>query len=64
MLSIKPKTAFTNILEGGLPPTAINGHFDHYAKTDISEPPAVLFKTVSSLSHLRLTSKYCLSIFR
>ena len=23
MLSIKPKTAFTNILEGGLPPTVI-----------------------------------------
>ena len=52
MLSIKPKTAFTNILEGGLPPTAINSHFDRYAKTDIPEPPAVLFKTVSSLSHL------------
>ena len=33
MLSIKSKTAFTNILEGGLPPTAINGHFDRYTKT-------------------------------
>ena len=30
MLSIKSKTAFTNILEGGLQPTAINGHFDRY----------------------------------
>ena len=49
MLSIKPKTAFTNILEGGLPPTAINGHFDRYAKTNISEPPAVFNKTASSL---------------
>ena len=39
MLSIKPKTAFTNILEGGLPPTAINGHFDRYTKTILSEPP-------------------------
>ena len=48
MLSIKPKTAFTNILEGGLPPTAINGHFDRYAKIDISEPTAVFYKTVSS----------------
>ena len=28
MLSIKSKTAFTNILEGDLPPTAINGRFD------------------------------------
>ena len=49
MLRFKPKTAFTNFLEGGLPPTAINGHFDRYAKTDISEPPAVLNKTVLSL---------------
>ena len=49
MLSIKPKTAFTNILGGGLPPTAVNGHFDRYAKTDISEPPAVFSKTTSSL---------------
>ena len=49
MLSIKPKTVFTNILEGGLPPTPINGHFDRYTKTIISEPPAVLYETVSSL---------------
>ena len=48
MLSIKPKTAFTNILEGGLPPTAINGHFDRYTKIILSEPPAVLYETVSS----------------
>ena len=32
MLSIKPKTAFTNILEGDLPPMTINGHFDRYTK--------------------------------
>ena len=49
MLSIKPNTAFTNILEGGLPPTAINSHYDRYTKIDISEPPAVLNKTVSYL---------------
>ena len=49
MLSIKPKTAFTNILERGLPPTAINGHFDRYMKTILSEPSAVLYETVSSL---------------
>ena len=49
MLSIKLKTAFTNILEDGLPPTAINGHFDRYTKTIISEPPDVLYETVSSL---------------
>ena len=49
MLTIKPKTAFTTILEGGLPPTAVNGHFDRYANIDIFEPPAVLNKTVSSL---------------
>ena len=49
MLSIKPKTAFTNILEGGLPPTPINGHFDRYTKTIISKPPGVLYETVSSL---------------
>ena len=49
MLSIKSKTAFTNILEGGLLPTAINGHFDRYAKTIISEPPTVLYEIVSSL---------------
>ena len=42
MLSIKPKTAFTNILEGGLPPTAINSYFDRYTKTIIPEPLAVL----------------------
>ena len=52
MLSIKPKIAFTNILEGGLPPTAINGHFDRYTKTILSEPPAVLYETVSSLCHV------------
>ena len=49
MLSIKPKTAFTNFLEGGLPATAIYGHFDRYTKTDVSELPAVLNKTVSCL---------------
>ena len=49
MLSIKPKTTFTNILEGGLPPTAINCHYDRYTKTIISELPAVLNKTVSPL---------------
>ena len=48
MLSIKPKNAFTNILEGGLTPTAINGHYDRYAKTISSEPPAVLCETISS----------------
>ena len=42
MLSIKPKTAFTNIFVGGLPPMAVNGHYDRYTKTIISEPPAVL----------------------
>ena len=49
MLSIKSKTAFTNILEGDLPPTAINSPFDCYIKTIISEPPNVLYETVSSL---------------
>ena len=49
MLSIRPKTVFIIFLKGGLPPTAINGHFDCYTKTDISEPPAVLNKTVSYL---------------
>ena len=49
MLNIKPKTALTNSLEGGLSPTAINGHFDRYTKTIIFEPPAVLYETVSSL---------------
>ena len=48
MLSFKLKTAFLNILEGGLPPTAINGHFDRYAKTISFKPPAVLCETVSS----------------
>ena len=52
MLSIKPKTAFTNILEGGLPPTAINGHFDRYTKTILSEPPAVLYETYDSFSNI------------
>ena len=47
MLSIKPKTAFTNILEGGLPPTAINGHFDRYKKIILSKPPAVLYDSGS-----------------
>ena len=42
MLSIKPKTAFTNILEYNLPPTAISGRSDRYTKIDISEPFAVL----------------------
>ena len=46
MLSFTSKTAFRNILEGGLPPTAINGHYDRYTKTVISEPPGVLDKTV------------------
>ena len=32
MLSIKPKIAFTNILEDVLPPTAISDHFDRYRK--------------------------------
>ena len=49
MLIIKPKIAFTNILEGGLPPTAINGHYDRYIKATIFEPPAVLYKTISFL---------------
>ena len=49
MLSIKSITAFTNILEGGLPPMAINGHFDCYTNIIISEPPAVLYGTVLSL---------------
>ena len=49
MQSIKPKIAFTNILEGGSPPTVINDHFDAYAKTFISECPPGLYKTVSSL---------------
>ena len=48
MVSIKPKTAFTNILEGGSPPTAINGHYDRYTKRIVSEPSAILYKTVSS----------------
>ena len=49
MLSIKPKTAFTNILEGRLPTTAINGHCKRHTKTIICEPASVLYKTVSSL---------------
>ena len=36
MLNIKPKIAFRNILESGLPPTAINGHYDRYTKTIVS----------------------------
>ena len=48
MLSIKPKTAFTNILEVGLPPKAINGHYDRYTKTISSKPPAVIYEIVSS----------------
>ena len=53
MLSIKQKTAFTNILEGGLPPTAINGHFDRYTKTILSEPPAVLlYEIYDSFSNI------------
>ena len=43
MLSIKTKTAFTNILGSGLSPKAINGHYDRYTKNVVSEPPAVLF---------------------
>ena len=49
MRNIKLKTAFTNILEGGLPPTAINDYYYRYTKTIISELPAVLYKTISSL---------------
>ena len=52
MLSIKPKTAFTNILEGGLPPTAISGHFDRCTKIILSEPPAVLYETYDSFSNI------------
>ena len=52
MLSIKLKTAFTNDLEGGLPPTAINDQFDRYAKTIRFNPSAVLCDTVSSSSHV------------
>ena len=68
MLSIKPKTAFTNILEGGLSPTAINSHYDRRTKTIISEPPVVLYKIVSSLRLYDtygswLIFKHCLSIF-
>ena len=48
MLSIKTKTAFTNI-SGGLPPTAINGHYERYTKAIISESPAVFYMTVSFL---------------
>ena len=48
MLSIKPKTAFTNILEVGLPLTAINRHCDRYTKTISSKPPAAIYETVSS----------------
>ena len=35
MLTIKLKTAFTNILEGGLPPTTINGYYNRYINTII-----------------------------
>ena len=62
MLSIKPKTAFTNISESGLPPTAINDHFDLYTKTIISEPPAILYKTVS-FSMTRVTHFQTLSFY-
>ena len=49
MLTTKPKTALTNILEGDLSTTVISGHYDRYATTIISEPSTVLYKTVSSL---------------
>ena len=63
MLSIKPKNAFTNILEGGLPPTAISGHCDRYTKTIISKPPAVLYiitLSMTGVTHFQTS----LSIFR
>ena len=49
MLSSEPKTTFTDILDGGLLSTAINGHYDRFTKTIIFELPAVFYKTVSSL---------------
>ena len=49
MLNIKPKIAFTYILEDVLPPTAISGHFDRYRKKHCSELTAILYKTVSIL---------------
>ena len=52
MLSINPKIAFTNILEGGLPPTAINGHFDRYIKTIISERLPVLYDRMVSMTRM------------
>ena len=52
MLGIKPKTAYTNILEGGLPLMAINGHYERYTKTIIFNSPAVLYRTVLFLWHL------------
>ena len=49
MLSIKPKTVLTNILEDSFSPTAIYGHFDRCRKVIVSELPAVLdMKTVSA----------------
>ena len=52
MLSIKPKNTFTNVLEHGLPPTAIIDHYDRYTKSISSKPLAVLYKTISSLCHV------------
>ena len=49
MLSIKPKIAFTIILEASLPPMAVNSYYDHYTKNIISKSSAVLYKTLLSL---------------
>ena len=49
MPSILPKTVYTNIFEGSLPTMTINGHYDCYTKTDISETPAVGNNTISSI---------------
>ena len=62
MLSIKPKIALTSFLNGDLPPTVINRHFDRYTKTIISESSAALYKT-RIVSMTRMTRFQTLSFY-
>ena len=60
LLSIKPKTVLTNILEDSFPPTTIYGHFNRCRKTIVSELPAVLdMKTVSAYHFYDVFSTLC-----
>ena len=65
MLSIKPKTVLTNILEGSFPPMAIYSHFDRCRKIIVSELPAVLdMKTVAAYRFHDLFFQHYLFCFR